>query len=46
MRQPTRLRIAWTDDNTLRIDTDAGQQTRQFHFDKSRPRPAERSWQG
>jgi hypothetical protein len=46
MRQPTRLRIAWTDENTLRVETDAGQQTRQFHFDKGRPRAAERSWQG
>ncbi len=32
MRMPTRLRIGWQDDNTLRIDTDAGQQTRLFHF--------------
>ena len=32
MRMPARLRIAWQDDNTLKIETDAGQQTRLFHF--------------
>jgi len=32
MRMPTRLRIGWQDDNTLRIETDAGQQTRLLHF--------------
>lgn len=32
MRQPTRLHITWQDDNTLRIDSDAGMQTRIFHF--------------
>jgi hypothetical protein len=46
MRQPTRLRIAWADDETLRVEADAGQQTRSFHFDKSRSRSAERTWQG
>jgi hypothetical protein len=44
MREPTRLHIAWDNDTTLRIDTDAGQQTRLLHFDKS-PK-AERTWQG
>src|SRR5438270_9378845 len=28
MRLPTRLRISWADDQTMKIDTDAGQQTR------------------
>jgi len=46
MRQPTRLRIAWADDNTLRVETDAGQQTRLFRFDKGRAPSATRSWQG
>jgi hypothetical protein len=32
MRVPGRLHITWQDDNTLRIDTDAGTQTRLFHF--------------
>ena len=32
MRVPGRLHIVWQDDNTLRIDTDAGTQTRLFHF--------------
>jgi hypothetical protein len=32
MRMPTRLQIDWADDNTLRIRTDAGTQTRLFHF--------------
>jgi hypothetical protein len=32
MRIPTRLHIYWTDDATLAIDTDAGQQQRLLHF--------------
>jgi hypothetical protein len=32
MRLPTHLHITWQDDNTLRVDTDAGSQTRLFHF--------------
>jgi hypothetical protein len=32
MRVPTRLRIAWLDDNTLRVETDAGMQTRVLRF--------------
>ncbi len=32
MRLPTHLHITWQDDNTLRIDTDAGTQTRLLHF--------------
>jgi hypothetical protein len=31
LRQPGRLHITWEDDNTLRIDTDAGTQTRLLH---------------
>jgi hypothetical protein len=45
MRLPTRLRIGWADDNTLKIETDAGQQTRLFHFRQTTP-PAEKTWQG
>lgn len=32
MRMPTRLRISWQDDTTLKIETDAGQQTRLLNF--------------
>lgn len=32
MRLPVRLRIGWQDDNTLKIETDRGQQVRLFHF--------------
>lgn len=32
MRVPGRLHIEWADDNTLKIDTDAGTQTRLLHF--------------
>jgi hypothetical protein len=46
MRQPIRVRIGWMDDTTLRVEIDAGQQTRTFHFDRSRPAPRERTWQG
>jgi hypothetical protein len=46
MRVPTRLHITWQDGSTLRVDTDAGQQTRLFHFGGSPPRDAAPSWQG
>jgi len=32
MRAPTRMRLSWQDDNTLKLETDYGQQTRLFHF--------------
>jgi hypothetical protein len=32
MRLPGRLRITWQDENTLKIETDQGQQTRLLHF--------------
>src|SRR3990170_1881390 len=35
MRLPTRLHITWQDDNTLKIETDAGQQTQLFRFDRT-----------
>jgi hypothetical protein len=34
MREPGRVRISWQDAATLRLETDAGQQTRLFHFDR------------
>ncbi len=45
MRVPTRLHITWDNDTTLRIDTDAGMQTRIFHFG-SAPLSGAPSWQG
>ena len=35
MRMPTRLHITWADPNTLKIETDNGEQTRLIHFDHS-----------
>jgi hypothetical protein len=46
MRVPGRLRISWQDDNTLRVETDAGAQTRVFHFKDDQTKGGERSWQG
>jgi hypothetical protein len=46
MYQPTRIHITWQDDNTLRMDTDAGTQTRVFQFGKPAATPAKRTWQG
>jgi hypothetical protein len=46
MRMPTRLHVAWDNDTTLKIETDAGTQTRLLHFDKAVKPPAQHSWQG
>jgi hypothetical protein len=46
MRIPGRLHITWEDPNTLKIETDAGVQTRQLRFDKSVKPAAGRTWQG
>jgi hypothetical protein len=46
MRMPGRLHITWEDDNTLKIETDAGQQTRVLHFGGTRPTGGERTLQG
>jgi hypothetical protein len=35
MRMPGRIRISWQDDSTLKIETDAGRQTRLLHFGSS-----------
>jgi hypothetical protein len=45
MRMPTRLRITWESDTVLKIETDAGVQTRRLVFNQT-PRPAARSLQG
>jgi hypothetical protein len=44
MRLPTRLHITWQDDATLKIDADAGTQTRLFYFGE--PRASGGNWQG
>ena len=46
MRMPTRLRIGWQDDSTLKIETDAGRQTKLVYFDRSRQPSAPRTLQG
>ena len=46
MRQPTRVRISWQDPQTLKIETDAGTQTRLLNFDPSAAKPTARSLQG
>jgi hypothetical protein len=46
MRMPTRLRISWQDDSTLKVETDNGTQTRLFHFDAAATAPRQPSWQG
>ena len=46
MRMPTRLHITWQDDNTLRVETDAGMQTRLFHFNTTAPGNMKPEWQG
>ena len=46
LRVPGRLNITWVDDNTLKIDIDAGTQTRLLHFNPSQPPPSQRTLQG
>lgn len=46
MRVPGRLHITWQDDNTLRIDTDAGTQTRVFRFGAPPVSSGDPTWQG
>ena len=46
MRMPTRLRISWQDDNTLKVETDAGTQTRILHFTGTPAPNQPASWQG
>ena len=45
IRQPGRVRISWQDDQTLKMELEAGNQTRVLHFNAAPP-PAEPSWQG
>ena len=46
MQVPGRIHIYWQDDNTLRIDTDSGTQTRLFHFGGTAAESEAASWQG
>ena len=45
MRMPMRVHITWESDHVLKIETDAGIQTRRLLFDKAQP-PGARSLQG
>ena len=47
MRAPGRLHITWDDDKTLKVEADAGTQTRVFKFDApALPSKGEPTWQG
>jgi hypothetical protein len=46
MRVPGRIHITWDDDNTLRVETDAGTQTRLFRFGPPQVVETAASWQG
>jgi hypothetical protein len=45
MRVPGRVRITWDDDRTLKLEADAGTQTRVLRFEKAATK-SEPSWQG
>ena len=44
MRIPGRIHVSWQDDQTLKIETDAGTQTRIFNFSAPKNQPG--GWQG
>src|SRR5580704_15844661 len=46
MRVPGRVHITWQDENTLKIETDAGTQTRLLHFGDAQPPAGDQGWQG
>ena len=46
MRVPGRLNITWADDNTLKIEMDAGTQTRLLHFNAPVPAGTPKTLQG
>jgi hypothetical protein len=46
LRVPGRLNISWADDNTLKIDMDAGTQTRLLHFNATQPPAPQKTLQG
>jgi hypothetical protein len=46
MRIPGRLHITWQDENTLKVESDAGTQTRLFHFGDWKAPGGKPTWQG
>lgn len=47
MRKPTRVRISWQGDDVMKLETDAGTQTRLFTFGQAARTPVRaRTWQG
>ena len=46
MRQPGRLHITWADDDTLKVEFDAGTQTRLLEFGAASAPGGEPTWQG
>ena len=46
MRMPGRIRIAWENDTTLKVETEAGTQTRLFVFGPPPQPSGEKTWQG
>ena len=46
MRVPGRVHISWENESTLKIETDAGMQTRLFYFGRPQPPSAQPAWQG
>ena len=46
MRVPGRIHVTWQDDNTLRVDTDAGMQSRLLQFAAAPEAAGQPTWQG
>jgi hypothetical protein len=46
LRIPGRVRISWQDEQTLKVETDAGSQTRLLRFNAPPTTTEDRSWQG
>lgn len=46
LQRPGRLHITWEDDNTLKVEADAGTQTRLLHFGATAVPAGEPTWQG
>ena len=46
VRQPGRLHITWQDESTLKVEFDAGTQTRLFHFGAAPAAAGPKTWQG